>query len=365
MGKYRLVGDLAGVGKDGDMIEIGDDGVMLDRSGRKIAAELQPGDVHEATEIPTFLQGYSNKRMRADEASRPIPFDKTVGEYRTVDPRDAYEAAAVKVGISAWLPELTTRSDKTPFQLGFRGACIFVNDVTQKEAEGTSALNPRMQSSKRLVKVLEIDREIDVWTLLTTTANWNANNVRNITAGLEWNTPSGDPVADLDALNDASDEEITDYWLTRKSASALVNNEVIRDRMVQYYGYNGVGRTLDMIAQSNKDNVAADFTIPGYSGVFHIVSAKQHDATANARVSILGDDVVATVESTASPTSGEDGNTSITFRYSGMGGTGWVVRSERLERRGVFGGEMLLISQGDVPLLTMPTLGGVIKNTLA
>ena len=40
-------------------------------------------------------------------------------------------------------------------------------------------------------------------------------------------------------------------------------------------------------------------------------------------------------------------------------------RTARLEGRGVFGGSMMYISQGDVPLMVGPTLGGLIKNVLA
>ena len=85
------------------------------------------------------------------------------------------------------------------------------------------------------------------------------------------------------------------------------------------------------------------------------------------RDTILGDDFIGTVEATPEPTSGEDGNTTVTFRYSGVatGGTGYVERTARLEGRGVFGGSMMYISQGDVPLMVGPTLGGLIKNVLA
>lgn len=366
MTSFRLVDDVPGVGKKFEVIDIDEDGVMLDRHGRKIAAELSPGDVHEATEIPTYLQGLSNKAMRADEASIPIPTDKTTGRYRAVDPRDAYEAADVKVAITAWLPEISPRSSLTTYTLGFRGACTFVNDVVQAEASGTSAFNPRMQAAKRIRKVLEIDREIDVWTLLSTAGNWNANNVVTLTSGYEWNGGvNANPIADIENMLLDSDEEITDFWMNMQTAFALIDNEAVKDRMVQFYGQNGVGNTLDSISQANRNNVRADFRIPGFGAVFHVVNAKRYNATTGGKDTILGDDFIGTVEGTPEPTSGEDGNTTITFRYSGVGGTGYVERTERLERRGVFGGEMMLISQGDVPLMVGPTLGGLIKNTLA
>ncbi len=361
---YRLAEAIEGVGAKFAHVEINDDNVMLDRHGRKIAAELLPGSVHESTEIPTYLQGLANKKMLADVVSRPVPFDKTIGQYRAVDARDAFEAASVKVGITAWLPELTTRSALSSFTMQFRGACIFVNDVTQAEAAGSSAYNPRMQAAKRILKVMEIDREIDVWTLLSTAANWNANNVQTLTSGFEWNTGvNANPLSDLEDMITASDDDITDIWMNRTVAFALINNEAIRDRMFQFYGAAGAPAKLGEIHQSAGD---VTFSMAGFDGIkFHTVTAKRHNATTSLRDYILGDDVIGTVESTPMPTSGEDGNTTVSFRYSGVGGTGFVQRSARLEGRGVFGGEMMYISQGDVPLIVGPTQGGLIKNVLA
>lgn len=361
---YRLAEAIEGVGAKFAHVEINDDNVMLDRHGRKIAAELTPGSVHESTEIPTYLQGITNKKMLADAVSRPVPFDKTVGQYRAVDPRDAFEAASVKVGITAWLPELTTRSALTPFTMTFRGACIFVNDVTQAEASGSSAYNPRMQAAKRILKVMEIDREIDVWTLLSTAANWNANNVQTLTSGFEWNTGvNANPISDLEDMITASDDDITDFWMNRTVAFALINNEAVRDRMMQFYGAAGAPTKLGEIVNSNGD---VTFEMAGFQGIrFHTVTAKKHNSSTSLRDYILGDDVIGTVEATPMPTSGEDGNTTVSFRYSGAGGTGFIQRSARLEGRGVFGGEMMYISQGDVPLIVGPTQGGLIKNVLA
>lgn len=363
---YRLADKVEGLGEQYSQIQIDDNGVMLDRHGRKIAAELAPGSVHSATEIPTYLQGLANKSMRADEASKPVPFDKTVGQYRSVDPRDAFEAATVKVGILAWLPEISTRSSLTTFTMQFRGACGFVGDVTQAEATGTSAYNPRMQTAKRLLKVMQIDREIDVWTLLSTAANWNANNVSTLTAGYEWNTGvNADPIADITNMVTDSDDEITDFWMNQTVAFALLKNEAVRDQMRQFYGDGAVPAALASVSAVNAKGRTADFQIPGFAAVFHVVGAKRHNATTGLRDTILGDDFIGTVENTPEPSSGEDGNTSISFRYSGVGGTGFVERTARIEGRGVFGGEMMYISQGDVPLMVGPTLGGLIKNVLA
>lgn len=368
MTAYRLADTIKGVGEKHSWVEIDDDtGVMLDRRGHRIQAELMPGAVHDATEIPTYLQGLVNKKMMADEVSRPIPYEYTTGRYTAVDPRDSFEAASVKVGIAAWLPEITTRLSKTTFTMEFRGACTFINDVTDAEAHG-GPYSPRLQAAKRILKVMQIDREIDVWTMLSTAANWNANNVVTLTSGFEWNTGvNANPIADIENMITDSDDDITDFWMNRAVSFALIDNEAVRDRMFQFYGAAGAPQKLAEIHRAD-GNERVSFMLAGFDGIrFNIVNAKRHNATTGLRDTILGDDFIGTVEATPEPTSGEDGNTTVTFRYSGVatGGTGYVERTARLEGRGVFGGSMMYISQGDVPLMVGPTLGGLIKNVLA
>jgi hypothetical protein len=330
----------------------------LGRAGQVVTLALYPSDVHDPTEIPTYLAGYKNNDMRADEVSPPILRDSDTDKYRTFDEDDAYLTVDVKGSINGTVPEVDPKSALSQYTVVDRFVGSFVNDIT---AQNATAYTPRQVAGRRCATAIGLDREIDVWTMLTDANQWHASVKATLGATQKWNGGAdSDPIVDLQTRIEASLSPITDAYMNLRTAHAFINNAKVRDYLKLLLGDSGAASVLGGF--NARSQAGFDFTIPGIFGVtFHIVTGKYKTASSGSPDFILGNDVVLVHKPGGVPNDGQEIATTYTFRRKGGAGVGWETREFRVEGRGPKGGVMVVVSQADIAKMTGPKVGGLIK----
>ena len=76
-------------------IKLAEDVQGIGKAGERVTLALQPSDVHDRTELPTYLAGYRPGQFRADEASKIILVDNDQGKRRDFSSDDAFRAVVM------------------------------------------------------------------------------------------------------------------------------------------------------------------------------------------------------------------------------------------------------------------------------
>ena len=346
--QFTLAHDMPGVGRAGQLIEMA----------------LTPADVHEPTELPTYLAGYRNAKYRADEVSFPVLVDKDNDKRRDMDSDDAFRCVPVKASIGGPPPEVDPKSALTEYKVIDRFIGAFINDIV--EGQAPPLYNPRQRSMRRCANAILLDREIDVWTLLVTAGSWNANNRVSLGAAYKWNGgASSDPIYDLHSRVECSAQEVTDIFMNQKVANTFLRHPLVRDHMRQMLGDRGVDAAVAAVnTAGNRNQPAVDFVIPGLPPI-RVVAGKVKNETTAVLDYILGDSYTVLVSNPVGvPQDGEETATSITFRRRGAAGVGYETREFRVDARGPKGGTMVVVSQADIAQVTSSICGGFIAGCI-
>jgi len=340
-------------------LKLANDAPGIGRAGQLVTLALTPADVHDPTELPTYLAGYKPAGYRADEVSEPVLVDKDSDKYRTFDSEDTFRMVNVKGSIQGAVPEVDPKSALTTYKVVDRFIGSFIPEVTEQNAAPNYRI--RQRAMRRCRRALDLDREYDVWTTLATLGSWNAANRTTLGATYKWNGGSvSDPIVDLQTRIIASLQPVTDIWFNHQVSFDFINHAKVRDHLRTMLGDNGANSILQGVV--NADRALTDFMIPGL-GRFHVVAGKYLNESASTHDYILGSDVVLTVSPPGGvPQDGEEIATSITFRRRGNAGVGFETREYRIENRGPRGGTMVVVSQADVMKITGSTCGGLIKS---
>lgn len=330
--------------------------------GQKVTLALTPQDVRIPQEMSTYLAGYYAPGFRADEASKVILVDHDEDRFRTFGSQDAFKRVAVKGSLQGAIPEVDPTSSLANYKVVEKYVGSFVPQQTEMNAAG-SLYAPRMAAARRCKRALMLDREYDVWGMLTTSGNWNAANVLTLTAGTQaWNSGSSpNPILDLHTAEDLSAQMITDWWMNKTVANIFLRDPLVRDYLKQMIGDGALNQQIVNMNQSVAQGAQYDFQIPGFAP-FHIVSGKALDASGNLGFVLSKTYVVGTVSPPGIPTDGEEIATSYSFRRKGPGGVGFETREFFVDGRGPNGGTMVVASMADVPVMTGPIVGALIVN---
>lgn len=336
----------------------------LGQKGQRVNLELTPSDVHDPTEIPTYLAGYSNWEFRADEASKVVLVDNDEDKYRTFSEDDAFEPVHVKGALTGAIPEVDPRSSLASYKVVDRYVGSFVPAVTEQQTGNN--YQPRMAAARRCRRALELDRELDVLGpsgLLTTVTNWNADQRNALGAGENWNGgASADPIAALQASIEASAQPVSEIWMNQLVAHTFIRNDLVRDHMRQLLGdsaASGVAQTLAAAATSGR---TVDFMIPGLPPIK--VSASKYKNASGSLVYIMPNYVVLTTTPPGVPMDGEEIASSYTFRRRGPSGVGMEAREFTVEGRGPHGGTMVVVAMADIAKMTGNNCGGIITGVI-
>jgi len=373
MGPDRITIKLAEdslIGKQGQLIElpIGSRG-LVNIHGEKISLALQPQDVHDPTEISTYLAGYMPYEFRADEASPPILVDNDQDKYRNFASDDAFRRVDVKSSLTGAIPEVDPSSSLNEYKVVERLIGSFIPRAT--ELQTGNNYRPRQVAARKCKRVVQLDRECDVWSLLSTTSNWNSNNVIALTTGYQWGNLTGsgygansDPIFDIQTMYSKSAQPISAFWLNYNTACALLRHPNVRNNMRQMLGDGAADGAITRIAGANYTNTSVDFSIPGV-GTFKVIAARVKNESTAALDYILSDGVVVGVTVPPGvPTDGNEMATTYSFRRRGPSGVGFETREFFVDSRGSLGGTMVVASMADIAVLTGNNCGGVITGAL-
>lgn len=336
----------------------------IGRAGQTVTLSLTPADVSEPAEMSTYLAGYSPFTFRADEVSPPVFVDKDEDRYRDFSSDDAFRVVDVKGSREGAIPEVDVKSSLTNYKVVDRFLGSFINDITEQNAMADGApYRPRMRAMRRVGWALQLDREIDVWTLLDTTGSWAAANTVTLGATFNWNGGSAsDPIADIHARMEASAQQVTGVWFNQQVANAFLRHASVRDHMKQMIGDNAADTALGQV--QNAATQMVDFRIPGLPP-FHVAAAKRKNESTSALDYVLSDSaILVTTPPDGVPMDGEEIATTYTFRRRGVAGVGFETREFRIENRGPKGGTMVVASMADIAQITGNNVGGRIADII-
>lgn len=337
----------------------------LGREGTVVELSLTPTDVRIQEEIPTYLAGYKEFGYRADEVSPVIPVDKDTDQFRNFSQSNTFQPVKVKGSIEGVVPEVDPRTAMSSYKVVDRFAGSFINDRTAMNVSGR--YQPRQAAARRIQRVLQIDREVDVFALVAIIGSW-ATSVRvSLGAGFQWGGPSGmgaasDPIKDLHDRMEASAQAITGWYLNRTVANALLRHPSTRDYVRAMVGDSVPDMTLRAVNASPQGQ-SVDFTLPGLPP-FHVCEAKWEDPADNVLKYIMPNVVLGMSLPPGIPADGETICTSKTFRLNQASGVGYGVREYRVENRGPMGGTMLVGWMADQAVITANNCGGFIGGVL-
>jgi hypothetical protein len=329
------------------------------KKGQRVNLALHPSDVHDPTEMPTYLAGYSPFAYRGDEASPVVLVDKDTDKHRDFSSDDTFRRIDVKGADDSNVPEVDPSSALTQYTVVNRYIGSFIPQQTESNAGAN--YQPRRVAGRKCKNALYLDREIDVWTLLGTNTNWASANRVALGATEYWNGGStGDPIKAIHTLMEAASQPVTGLWANQKVMNTFIRHDKVKDHMRQFFGDAAVASIAGAIATASESGaMPVDFAIPGLPP-FHVAAAKVKSESTGALGYILGDVMVGTHSPPGIPQDAEDIASSYTFRRRGPSGVGFEVREFRVEGRGPLGGTMLVVSMADVAQFISNTAGGII-----
>lgn len=345
----KLVGDVPGMGRAGDTIQL----------------TLSPSDVLVSEEMDSLIVGFTPIGMRADEVC-PIHFvDVDIGKYREFGLNNAFRLVNVISSIQADIPEVDIDTTLKDYMVQERALGGFIPTVTQLNSDsGQVNWDIKAQLAKRIETGLALDREVRVWSMLTNPNSWNAANRAVISGGAEWNDPeNGDPIRDIMDRIEASAQPITGIWMQPPVAHSMLLSKSTLG-YIKAMGGDAGALSRDIIdATASASNRNVDFSIPGLPP-FHVAAGKVLNETTAALDYILDDTVVLVCDPGGPQTTGEEIMTCKTFRRRGPSGTGYTSREFNLERRGLHGGTFMASGHAEVIKMISGVCGGIIRNTI-
>lgn len=351
-------------GRGGELtLTLANDANGIGKKGQRVTLALTPDDVHVAQELDTYLAGYQNYTYRSDEASKPFMVDKDTDKIRTMSANNVFRRANVKSSLQASIPEIQPSSSLGDYTVVDRMMGGYVPDVTADNA--MPHYKVEMVTAALVKNVVMLDREYDVWTMLTDTANWDSNNHTTLGATAAWSTSTGPgsashPLRNIQARIVASNAPITDIFFNQQVAFGFIDHPEVREHMRATLGDSGYKGITGALQVADASTQQIDFAIPGYPP-FHVVCAKYLNESTSVLNYILGNHTVLLTSPPGVTSDGMQIATTTTFRRKGRSGTGWQTRKFRIENRGN-GGNMVVVNMADIAKMTGNDCGGLIKD---
>ncbi len=335
------------------------------RSGEtKVLMDLGVGDVHIPSAMSNIALGYHLLDGVADIALPVIPTVKQSDYWFTWSSANAFTPVAVGMAATGGSPqEVSPALSKTQYTAQEYALASYV--PTEVEANADAPLQPYQAAVDMVMAKLRMAREFRVEALLTTSGNWNSNNVLALATGQQWNNGgSSDPVANIHYICDRSYDTVTRIVMGRPVFEALQRNQAVR-------AYH-FAKTNDP-ALPNAQELSRILELPP------IIVADMKYTNASGAPTYVWPSVAGSASSVVllhepsqnPPTSGRDNATGYTYRWTGAqaaDGTvtgGFLVRSYYDNRRGARGGRVIVIVHNDAEVVTGSILGALITGVIA
>jgi len=320
------------------------DGIGLKLDGETIRLSLAQEDVNIQEELSTFLAGYKPFEFVADLISPPFLVDKTSDKFRIFSEDDAFEEAEVEASPRGRVRTIDPRSTLSEYRTTDRALGTFVTAAVAAE----STFDVKARGVKRVMTVLDMNREVRIFTPLTTSGNWAAAN--RLTPANNWDDLiDGDPIADLTQLLEASSQPVTHILMNDIATHRFMAHPKVRDHIRFLVGDAGLQATLQQVSMGGG---AKRFAVPGLEATIQMCPARRQVSGAQQR--ILGNYVVGIrAPFDGVPTDAEEIKTIQTFRKKGAAGTGFITREYFVDDVGLEGGTMVVAGHAeDVKMLT-------------
>lgn len=324
-------------------------------------------DVHDPSELPTYLAGYKNNKFRHSEMCQIVPVERDQDKYRTFDKSSAFRATRVKTTDTSSIPEVSFPSANSQFTALVRRIGAFIPDPVRDQAK--KSWDVILTNLRHCRRMIDLDLEMDVMGptgLLTTAGNWASGYAVTLGSGLQWGGTSGpgtssDPIADLEGLVIRSTQDVTGFYMNQRVAFAFLRHHTVRDHLRSMIGDSALDAATTKISNAREPT---NFTIPGI-GDFHVTTAKIETSTG---IDFIQPDcVVAVTQPPGVPTNGEDIATAYSFRVAMEdgpdAGTGYGVRMVRVETRGA-GGTLVIVEEKSAQVFTGTNCGGALFDVL-
>jgi hypothetical protein len=335
----------------------------LGRKASRVRFALAPDDVHIAHEIDTFLAGLSQLgAYRADEACPVVLVDKNTDKFRTFGQNNVFKQVEVRTSRQAGIREVDIETALSTYLTEERALGAFIPRATEAQA----TFDVKAGHAARIQEALSLDREMRIFGtggLLTTSGNWNANNIATLAGPAQWDDSENcDPIVDIQERIEASAQKVTGIYFNPAVAHAFLRADRVRSHMRQMLGDNAPG--ADAIAAASVQE-SVDFVIPGLPQ-FHVVGAKVLNETTSALDFILGDSVVfVSYPQTGAPVDGKRTMTAVTWRERGLSGNGYTTREFEVNGRGLQGGTMMVSGHAEDEQMIANNCGGLILDVLS
>jgi hypothetical protein len=339
----------------------------------KVLMDLSVSDVHIASAMPNIALGYHLEDGVADIASPVIPSTKQQDYFFTWNSDNAFRPAAPMMGASGAAPqEVNPALSSTKFTTNEFALAAYV--PTEIEANADAPLQPYQAAVDMVMAKLRIAREQRVMSLLTTSGNWNSQNVLALAAGAQWNGgASSDPIANLQYIREHSYQKISKIVMGLPVFHALQRNAAVR----QYHFAKTNDSALPNAQELSRilelpPIIVAEMMItsggtigggaPGTTGTPAFV----WPSVAGSASSV----VLLHEPAQNPPSSGRENATSYTYRWTnapardGTVSGGFGVRSYYDEKRGARGGRVVVVFHNDIEVMTGNILGGLITGVL-
>lgn len=341
------------------VLRLAEDVQGLGRAGELITLAATPADVTNQTEeLDSYLGGYRPMGFAADMVSKVVLVDKEAGTRRDFSLENAFEVVDPRNGRHGAIKEVDHKSETASYRVSERALASYIPFSTENDA--VQLYNVRAASGEMISWKLALWREIEIWTDLTTVANWNAANRTTLLAAAQWNGgASADPMLELHTRIKASAQVVTDIFMNPDVGFYFLADSKVRDYMKQMLGDNAPSPE---VAAGALGQGIRSFTIPGLPPI-HIVPAKKLNSSGSLEF-ILDDSVVLVTNQPGVPRDGNSIATHYTFRYRGRSGTGMVTNEYIPQGRGINGGTMFELGHSDDPIFTSNIAGGLIKDVL-
>lgn len=331
-----------------------DDVANVGRKGQVVTLAVTPQDTFVTSELDTYLAGFSQTgEFRADQVAPPILVDKEIASFRNFTKNNTFKKVNVDASLQGRINEVDPETELKTYTAKHRALGAFVPSITGAQ----SVYDVMFAAGKRIQGVLDLDREIRLWSPLTTAGSWATPNKVTLAGTFNWNGgAASDPIFDLNRRKLASAARITDYWMSQEVGDAFIRHPGVRNHMRQMLG--DAAPAPQVVTQDR-----ADFVIPGV-GTIHIVSPKVLNESTLALDEILNDTVIGTHGVPGVPRTGEDMATINTYRVRGPNGTGIMSRQVFLDGRGYAGGTLLIVGHQEDIVMPSDSIGGVIFDVI-
>ena len=319
--------------------------------------DLGPSDVHQPAALPNYAAGYDNGGFVADVIAPPILVNKPNDVYYTFAKEDAFQRAMPIVGAAGGqVAEVQPRVANTSFQTVEYAIGGFIEQ--QLEAAADPALKLRQAFAQRIYKILMIERELRVATLLTTSGNYDSSVVVTLAAGSQWNGgASSDPVKDIHGRVEAAwADDLSGTLLNQQIMHSLQRNPAVQAYIAYKNGIAPLPKSTEL---------GALLELPP----FYEAKAKYINSSGNLAYIWPSTNVAMfRMPGTMPPVDQRDVSTAVTFRWNdtnvpdGRVSNGFVIREYYLNHRGSKGGFMQMMIHQDAEAVTSKFAGGLIVS---